>query len=153
MRYALSSLFLLALSACGQHVGTPDVPAAVKAAFQKQFPNAQAVKWELEDGKDLEANFSQDGIHWSAVFTPTGEWRGTEHTIKQEDLPAAVQNAIATNYAGHKVKEAEQADLPTGTAYEVELKKGGEEMEVVFSPSGTLIRSRTENGKDGGDED
>lgn len=147
MNNKLPVLLLVALSttAHGQTTGPVNVPVPVKAAFAKRFPKAEGAKWELEDKKDYEADFKQDGNKWSACFASDGAWLETEHAIKTDALPEAVRETIAAKYADHKLKEAEQAETPKGTVYEVEFAKGEHEMEVVFSADGTVVRSKEEN--------
>lgn len=147
MNNKLPVLLLVALSATahGHTSGPIHVPAPVKASFAKRFPKVQDVKWELEDKKDYEAEFKESGIEWSATFNADGTWLETEHAIKADALPEAVHKTIAAKYADHKLKEAEQAETPKGTVYEVEFAKGGHEMEVVFSADGTVVGSKEEN--------
>lgn len=154
MKYKLPTMLLIALSATaqGQTPAALNVPAPVKAAFAKRFPKAEGPKWEMEDKKDFEADFKQDGDKWSACFAPDGAWLETEHAIKAEALPEAVRKTIAAKYADHKLKEAEQAETPKGMVYEVEFAKGEHEMEVVFSADGTVVRSKEEN-EDGEKDD
>ena len=147
MNHTLPALLLFAFSATaqGQTPGSINVPAPVKAAFAKRFPKAQEPKWEMEDKKDYEADFKQDGNKWSACFAPDGAWLETEHAIKADALPEAVRKAIAAKYADHQLKEAEQAETPKGTMYEVEFAKGEHEMEVVFAADGTVVKTKEEN--------
>lgn len=147
MKYALPAILLLGscFNAEGQQPGPVDAPAPVKAAFAKRFPKAAATRWDLEDKKDYEADFTQDGIKWSACFAPDGSWLETEHAIKSDALPEAVRRTIATDYAGQRMKEVEQADTPKGILYEVEFAKGEREMEVVFAADGSVVRTKEEN--------
>lgn len=147
MKSKLPALLLVALSATahGQTTGSLNIPAPVKAAFAKRFPKAEGPRWEMEDKKDFEAEFKDGGIEWSATFNADGTWLETEHAIKADALPEAVRKTIAAKYADHKLKEAEQAETPKGTVYEVEFAKGEHEMEVVFSADGTVVRSKEEN--------
>ena len=147
MKNKLPALLLIASSATaqGQTPAALNVPAPVKAAFAKRFPKAEGPQWEMEDKKDYEADFKLDGNKWSACFAPDGAWLETEHAIKADALPEAVRNAITAKYADQELKEAEQAETPKGTVYEVEFAKGEHEMEVVFSADGTVMRSKEEN--------
>jgi uncharacterized membrane protein YkoI len=153
MNRTLPALLLIALGATaqGQTPGPINVPAPVKAAFAKRFPKAEGPKWEMENKKDYEADFKQDGTMWSACFAPDGSWLETEHAIKADALPEEVRKTIAAKYADHHVKEAEQAETPKGTVYEVEFAKGKHEMEVVFSADGTVVKTKEEN--DDGEKD
>ena len=153
MNYALPALLLMASisTAEAQKTSTINVPAPVKAAFAKRLPKAQDAKWEMEDKKNYEAEFNEGGVEWSATFSATGRWLETEHAIKTDALPELVRKTIAAKYADHEVKEAEQAEAPTGTVYEVEFAKGKHEMEVVFSADGTVVR--TKEGNEDGEKD
>lgn len=151
MKHILSSIVLAAasLTAQAQKVDTDRVPQAVRAAFTMKFPGVANIKWEMEDKKDYEANFTRDGVEWSATFSPAGAWLETEHKLPAKDLPAAVHKGIAANYPGHELKEAEQSDTPMGTFYEVELTKAGSRYEVVFNAEGSVMKSKDEGRKRG----
>ena len=75
----------IALSACGQKLKESQVPAAVKTAFQKQYPSITA-SWDKEDA-NYEANFKQNGKAMSAVIDKNGTIVETETDIPVTDLP------------------------------------------------------------------
>lgn len=146
MKHSLPILFTLALGMNASAQGKTDivVPEPVKAAFAKQFPKAEGANWEMED-KDFEAGFKMSSVKYSAVYSAAGKWMETEHKIKVEAMPEAVQKAIAANYADHKVEGAEQVERPDGIFYEVDLEKGEHEMEVLFSVDGNVVKTKMEN--------
>lgn len=155
MNNPLATMLLLSISmsACAQKIKEIEVPQPVKTAFTTKFPQATAVKWELEDGKEYEAEFKENGKERSATFSLTGQWMETETEIKPAELPAAVTQAIATSFAGSKVEEAETVETPDrGTFYEVELKQGERTVEVQFGTDGTVLKQAVEEeeDKDGG---
>ena len=156
MNYALPTLLMLSLSmnAGAQKVSEADVPQPVKAAFLKQFPKATDAKWEMEDKKNYEADFKQDGNKWSAAYSADGTWLETEHAIKPEALPEAVRKSIAAKYADHKLKETEQVDTPKGTFFEADLAKEGHSMDVLFTKDGSVVKTEAdEDDKEDGEED
>lgn len=147
MNNPLATMLLLSISmsACAQKIKEIEVPQPVKTAFTTKFPQATAVKWELEDGKEYEAEFKENGKERSATFSLTGQWMETETEIKTAELPAAVTQAIATSFAGSKVEEAETVETPDrGTFYEVELEKGEQPLEVQFAADGTVLKQDVE---------
>jgi hypothetical protein len=147
MNHPLATLLLLSISmsACAQKINETDVPQPVKTAFTTKFPKANGVKWELEDGKDYEAEFKESGKERSATFSPNGQWLETETEIKPAALPAAVTQAIATSFAGSKIEEAETVETPDrGTFYEVELEQGERTLEVQFAADGTVLKQAVE---------
>src|SRR5436190_6126820 len=95
---------LIALSACGQKLKESQVPAAAKAAFQKQHPATKA-SWEKE-GKNYEVNFKEGGKTMSSVIDKSGTILETETDMAIKDLPQSVQDYVKDHYKGAKIKEA-----------------------------------------------
>ena len=95
----------VAFSAFGQKLDASKVPAAVKAAFTKQYPGTDTdAKWEKEAGK-YEVNFKQNGNTMSALFEANGTMTESEIDIKVSDLPATVLAYVKEHYKGKTIKE------------------------------------------------
>ncbi len=146
MRTPLIVLSLVALNAaaCGQKVSEADVPQPARAAFMKQFPNAEHARWEMETKTEFEVNFKQGSQAMSATYGTAGNWLETEKDIKAATLPEAVRNTLANQYAGYEVKALSHVENPQGTCYEADLEKGGKSMEVVFKLDGTVLKENME---------
>ena len=137
-------LIIFALGIAGwanaQKVSEADLPQPVKAAMQKQFPNAQKVVWGKE-GTDFEAEFMNKGEETSAVFNPVGILKETEVEIKVSALPSAVRDYCTTNYPGYKISEAAKMINPAGDiTYEAELSKGKDKFDAVFDAKGAFLK-------------
>lgn len=105
-----------------QELQEKDVPAAVREALQKQFPEAKNVEWTKEVGK-FEASFKHNEKETSAQFTEAGIAEETEVEIKKEELPASVLSYISANHKGAKIKEAAKITKASGEIiYEAEVK-------------------------------
>ncbi len=130
-------------------------PANVQSAFKAKFPNGKTVKWEKENANEWEAEFKQHGVEYSANFSNEGVWKETEHEMKASGLPSAVQSTLNREFPGFKVEEAEKVETPEFIGYEVEIKNGGEVMEVVLNKSGKIIKkwAAGENGSGDGSDD
>ncbi|MCI1189683.1 PepSY-like domain-containing protein [Hymenobacter sp. DH14] len=70
--------------------------------------------------------------------------------IPASQLPTAVRQAIAKQYAGYRVDDARKiSGGKAGTTYRVELEgTGKKEMHVVFNAAGKVLRSTTETERD-----
>lgn len=80
------------------------------------------------------------------VFDTEGNLLFTETEIPLSALPPAVNSAIDANYAGFVKKEANRLDGANGVVqYEVELKKGPANPDVLFSAEGTVICEETDD--------
>jgi hypothetical protein len=121
------------LTSCVQQSTTPQV---VKDAFNKQFPEAEEVKWNKE-GEDFEASFEKKEKDMSAVIDTKGNVLETEVGIEITDLPQAIQDYLAKNYAGKEIKEAAKIVDAKGTlTYEAEIEKS----DVLFDSNGHYIK-------------
>jgi len=113
-----------------------DVPAAVKTAFAKKYPNITKVKWDKEN-ENYEASFDLNKIDCSVLFDATGNIIETEMEIELNELPKGVLDYVKVHYAGKKAKEAAKiTDMKETVTYEVELKG----MDVLFDSGGKFIK-------------
>jgi len=125
----------IALSASGQKLKESQVPAEVKAAFQKQYPSATA-SWDKEDA-NYEANFKQSGKAMSALIDKNGTIVETETDIPVTDLPKAAQDYMKKNYPGTKIEEAAKIVKANGDInYEAEVHH----KDVIFDANGKFIK-------------
>jgi len=141
--------FLL-LSFGGQAVlGHQEIPQKVQQAFTTKFPGAKKVKWEKENEIEWEAEFKINGVEYSANFLEDGSWQETEHEIKKNEVPVNILSILNTEFPGYKIDAAEISETAEGKFYEFELEKGKEEIEVILSWEGKLIKKEiTKDEKD-----
>ena len=129
---------LIAGAAQAQKLAAAQVPAAATATFQKTFPTVKTVKWEKE-GADYEAGFDMGKAEMSVVITAAGVLKETETEMAVAQLPASVQNTLATSYKAYKITEAAKiVTAATGTTtYEAEISRAGKHRDVFFNADGT----------------
>lgn len=63
----------------GRHISPSEVPDPVMATFNKKFPDAVNVQWEVEKehgSKVYQAEFTQNGKRFKAQFAPDGTFLG-----------------------------------------------------------------------------
>ncbi|MDB5088279.1 MAG: hypothetical protein JWR09_2273 [Mucilaginibacter sp.] len=131
---------LIALT-CGslkaQDLKTSAVPAVVKEALAKKYPEATKVSWEKEKG-NYEANWGgKSGEDNSVQFTPTGTFIEIVKAIPIADLPKNVAPYISAHYKGAKIKEAGKVTDAAGkTMYEAEIKG----KDLIFDENGNFIK-------------
>jgi len=131
----LVMVVLIGCAACAQKLDASKVPAAVKAAFTKQYPGT-AVKWEMEDGK-YEASFKQNGSSMSVLYGANGTMTESEVDIKTTELPAAVLAYVKEHYKGKSIKEGAKITKADGTVnFEAEV----DGKDVIFDASGKFIK-------------
>jgi hypothetical protein len=137
-----SVLFALAIaafagSAVAQDIKANSVPAAVKEALAKKYPNATKVSWEKEKG-NYEANWGgKSGEDTSVQFTPAGAFVEEVDAIAVSELPAAVAPYVKAHYNGAKIKEAGKVTDAAGKHFfEAEIKG----KDLIFDESGKFVK-------------
>jgi hypothetical protein len=136
-KITLGLLFIMATGfVMAQKIQSKDVPEAVKAAFQKEFPVAKNPKWDKEEN-NFEASFDNNKSDQSVVFDAEGNILEIEVEIKLSELPKGVIDYMKSTYPGKKIKEvAKITDAQKTVTYEVEVSG----MDVIFSEQGKFIK-------------
>ena len=120
-----------------------EVPAAVLTAFEKAFPKAKVVGYtqEMEEGKvayeieSREGNMTRDVLYYA-----DGTVIVVEETMSPADLPKPVQAAILKISPAGKIEIAEILKRGSTVQYEVLMKDGSKEFELIFDPAGNLVK-------------
>lgn len=150
------TVFSIAFSmqSCAQNSDNEEqVPEKVLTAFNKKFPDAKKVEWEMENDSEWEAEFKMKGKEYSANFGTDGMWRETEYEIKEAEIPANIRAILDENFTDYEIENLEIAETLAGISYEMEIEAGDEEFEVTIDSEGTLTKKK-ESEEDGeNDED
>lgn len=142
--------------AAEKKISEKELPAVVRASFQKHFPSATItqVATENEFNQSVYDVESKDGaIVRDLIFALDGTLLETGEHIQATALPPAVANAINAAYPSAKIDEAEQKTQGSTISYEVTVLVGKTEHELVLSPSGAILSTDSEEDDDEGDDD
>jgi hypothetical protein len=147
---ALLGLSVMAAAArAGEEKISPDkLPAAVKKAVKKKFPEAEirgAAK-EVEGGKTtFEVEMTVEGRMVDIAVSPKGKILEVEKEVPVAKLPKAVKKALKKKYPGAEIEKAETVtkgeDGPV--RYEVVIKA-----EVVLTAKGKVVQAKEEDEED-----
>ena len=131
------AMALAAVNLKAQDLKTGDVPAIVKSALTKKYPEAVKVSWEKEKG-NYEANWGgKSGEDNSVMFTPSGMFVNIVKAISITDLPKTVAPYVMAHYKGAKIREAGRVTDASGkTSYEAEIKGG----DLIFDENGNFLK-------------
>ena len=135
LSFIFITLFSIFIVSCNQQ--KVNIPEKVQASFDEMFPVAANVEWEMENENEWEAEFDMDGKEASACFTLNGEWIETEYEI--ESLPETIETILNETYPGFQIAEIEVVETPGFNGFEIELKKGEEEIEILITAEGEII--------------
>lgn len=131
---------LISVSALAQIKQDKEIPASVKTAFQKAYPEAKAVKWEKE-GDHFEVEFKQEKLEQSVVLDAQGNILETEVEIAVSELPKKASDYVIEHYKGQVLKEAARITDAKGTVtYEAEIKG----KDLIFDATGAFLKESKE---------
>jgi hypothetical protein len=123
----------------------PYVPPPVTQKFVIFYPAVKInkVKWK-KYGNVYEAHFKQNKVQTAVPIDSTGNIRKTEIQVKMNQVPKAITDSIARHYPGWKKNEVMKSSASGLVTYEVELAKGREELLLLYSEKGVLLRKHGE---------
>ncbi|RXK58341.1 hypothetical protein ESA94_17005 [Lacibacter luteus] len=142
MKYVFSfvlSFIVVSFSAKAQQLFS--VPDIVKQTFDKQYPDAQDLKWT--NGLDNHAvRFTLGERKLKANYAPKGDWISTEEQVKMETLPEVVQEGFKNSkYKDWAVKDVVAVTKPRENANEyfiIVQKSAINKKKLVFDVKGRL---------------
>ena len=127
-----------------QQIKAKDLPVAVTAAFQKAYPNAKikGSSKEVENGKTLYEVESVDGkINRDLLYNEDGTCAEIEETVPVKALPSDVADALKKNFPKGKVMKSEKLTKGETIQYEMVIRSGKEQHEVVFDIKGAIVKN------------
>ncbi len=152
---AIAALLFVASSGFADETKIPiqELPKSVLRAAQKAFPEAEIVgaSKETEDGETMfEVEMKQDGKTIDLEIDDEGEVETVEKEIEAEELPKAVTRAVSKLFPKTKlVKVEEVSDEDDMVVYELTFAiEGKENLEVVFSPNGKIMKDEDDEDED-----
>ena len=121
----------------GDNKGRITVPAVVKSALLKKYPEAAKVTWESEMG-NYEANWGgKSGEDHSVQFTPAGVFIEIVEAIPVSQLPKAVSDYVVLHYPKTKITEAGKiTDAKGKLSYKAEVNG----KDLVFDIDGKYLK-------------
>ncbi len=114
---------LMAATAYAGSISSSMVPAQVKEAFAKQFPQAQVLEWDYEDDEnayEVEAKVQRAEI--KALYRENGELIRSKEDVSTHQIPSFVLEEIQKNWPRAEVLGANKITTPKETVWDVGLK-------------------------------
>lgn len=118
------------------------IPAAATSAFTTKFPDAKNVSW-TDKITAFEADFDMDTHHYQSSFNSKGEWKKTEKTITEDEVPIMVKDGLAkSKYTEWKITSWKEVTYKDGKLeYRLFAKKTDiQKKYLYFNDKGQLLR-------------
>ena len=148
--YLIILFFVSVNSAYAQHkeYTSKDMPAAVLEAFNKTYPNSEAVGYDIEKengSRFYEIESREGSIRRDILFNEDGTIQEVEESMNVSDLSQNAVNSIKEKYPGSKIIKAETITKGKETFYEVIVKTKKKKYEVQVRADGTIINDENGN--------
>jgi len=116
-------------------------PAKVRAAFQRDYPNAGNVSWSKYRG-DWIASFGNGFYRSTAVYHANGERRDTRTLITKNEVPQNVVDAIFKRSPGTRLDDIIKIEVPnvTKNIFRVKDILGGQPLYFYYNSDGQLVK-------------
>ena len=116
-------------------------PAKVRAAFQRDYPNASNVSWTKYRG-DWTATFRNGLFMSTAVYHANGERRDTRTPVTQKEMPRNVLDSIFKRRPGTRLEDIIKIDLPNGlnNIFRIKDNLQGSPVYFYYNSDGQLVK-------------
>ena len=122
-------------------VSSKNQPAKVRAAFQRDYPNAGNVSWSKYRG-DWTASFGNGFYRSTALYHANGERRDTRTPVTRNEMPRNVLDAIFKRSPGTRVEDIIKIEVPNVATDIFRIKDiiQGKPMYFYYNSDGQLVK-------------
>lgn len=118
--------------------GDPEISAAVRAGFEREFIGATQVQWSVQ-GELYKASFTLGNSRLDAYFTAEGELQGSIRSLFFSQLPLPVMAAAEKKFGSQGVLDVFEINNASGTTYRLTLLSKGKKYRVKLDPQGNQL--------------
>ncbi|HLU84891.1 MAG TPA: PepSY-like domain-containing protein [Vicingaceae bacterium] len=136
----LSAALAISLSAQAQDIPQSQVPSVILNQFNKQFPKATDVEWEMDGNLynvDFEIGWNIDHEVW---YNAEGKIVKHKEDISKSELPKAVNDRIQADFSGYSIDDLERITDNGKVIYKMELNALTQtDWDIVIDSEGKVI--------------
>lgn len=139
----ISILGLSITNISAQDIRQSEVPSVILNHFQKSFPKAADIDWEIK-GNYYEVEFETGflGDDHKILYSRDGKLVRHEEEISKSNLPKTVLASIKRSFNGYRTDDIKKITEGGKVIYNVELKNYSQEWKVVFDSQGRILQKR-----------
>ena len=128
-----------------QDISSRDVPSVINNSFQRSFPKASRIEWEIK-GNYYEVEFETGflGNDHKVLYSRDGKPVRHEEEISKDALPKNVLASIKNNFSGFRTDDLKKITEGRKVIYKVELKNYSQEWKVLFDAQGKILQKRAD---------
>lgn len=112
---------------------------AIRNFIEVKYPGATIRGAELDNAGLLEVEFVHNSLVKDAYFNSSNEWVYTEWDVLVSNLPAAVTDAVAAEYPGYNIDDADYVETADSYYYKLDIEKGNYERWLYVTAEGDIL--------------
>lgn len=121
-----------------QDVDKKNVPAPVRQALNKSYPNARDVDWERR-GANYVADFDFGNTDYKVTYSGQGRVLVTEKDIPNTKLPSVIAKNIKLKYPKARIDDVDWINTAGKISYKVDIE-GTPDVNVWYTADGKFIK-------------
>ncbi|MGK9118343.1 PepSY-like domain-containing protein [Olivibacter jilunii] len=126
----------------GQDIQPSQVPSVVVNSFNKAFPKASDVEWEMQgDLYKVEFETGLLSVDHDVWYDKGGKLIEHKEEISKKDLPSTVLATIKKDFSKYRIEDVKKITKAQQVVYTLELKSAAEELKVAFDTNGKVLSS------------
>ncbi|MBD3903512.1 PepSY-like domain-containing protein [Chryseobacterium sp. Ch-15] len=137
----ISILGLSLTTISAQDIHQNEVPSVILNSFQKSFPKASDIDWEIK-GNLYEVEFETGflGDDHKVLYSRDGKLVRHEEEISKSNLPKTVLVSIKKSFPGYRTDDIKKITEGGKVIYKIELKNYSQEWKVIFDTQGRILQ-------------
>lgn len=132
------ALLMLTVTLVKAQGALASIPTPVMQSFTALYPNVKDVAWKYNE-PNYEARFNLRNKGMMLMFDESGSVSEIKNEVPAVDLPGTVRNYVETHYRGWQLVKAMYVIVNDDPYHETYLKKGDEEVTLVFDRNAQLL--------------
>lgn len=136
----LGTAIAIASVSQAQDISQSQVPSVIVNEFNKQFPKATDVEWEMDGSLynvDFEIGWNIDHEVW---YNAEGKTVKHKEDIAKSEMPKAVNDRIQADFSGYSIDDLKRITDNGKTVYKMELNAlTQQDWEIVIDADGKVL--------------
>ena len=128
-----------------QELSVNQVPSIILNEFNKEFPNARDVEWEMDRSLyqvEFETGWGRDQELW---YDSAAVLIRQEEELKASEIPELIRESIKNGYEGYSIEEVTRITEGKIQVYHLELEGFlKQDLELVVDAAGNVISKQAD---------
>jgi len=138
--FGLAAVLFFTSIAVAQDIPQSQVPAEVVSSFQKAFPDARDVEWEMDGNLyKVEFEIGMRQLDHDAWYNDAGQLLKHQEEISKNSLPKQVAAGVKQEFKGYRIEDVEKITEGDKVTYKLEVKSSMEEWKLTLDSNGKVL--------------